>query len=241
MFNKNEIWVFILASLVIGYLFSFRQFMQATTAGLSLGEILEWLKLSGLALIALLGYTSTCKVIAWRFGCDTEFKLWSMGRYGFRKKAYFKRPFLAWLFVPIGLIFLTFGYVKWLALTVFDAVPITRIGKEYSEITEWEIGLIAFFGIFANIVLAVISKMVGWHTFASINIWFAFFNLLPFSELNGAKILHSSIMLWLFGFIFTIVILILLGITNIVTTLVAAAIAAIIAVVLFYLFFGREK
>ena len=237
MFNKNEIIIFLLAALIIGYLFSFNNIIAS---GLSQDTVLAWLKLSGLALIALLSSVVVCNIVTWHFGCDAEFRLWCIRQYGFHKTSYFKRSLPAWILFPLGFVFLTLGYVKWLALTVFDVVPTTRVGREYAEITEWELALIAFFGLFANLALAVVSKIAGWDTLASINIWFAFFNFLPISELNGAKILHGSKMLWIFGFVFTIIILILLGITHIVTTLVAAGVLALIAVVLFYCFFEKE-
>ncbi len=237
IFTAKEILIFLLASFIMGYLFSFKELM---TTSLSWNAILVWLKMSGLALITLLVCVITCNVVIWRFGCDAEFRLWCIRQYGFHKVSRFKRSFPAWILFPLGFVFLSLGYVKWLALTVFDVIPTTRIGREYAEVTEWELALIAFFGLFANLALAVISKAVGWHTLASINIWFAFFNFLPISELNGAKILHGSKMLWVFGFIFTSIILILLGITHIVTTIIAAGVVALIAVVLFFCFFERE-
>lgn len=237
IFTIREILIFLLSALIIGYLFSFKELM---TTSLSWSTLLGWLKLSGLALITILVCVITCNLLTWRFGCDAEFRLWCIRQYGFHKTSYFKKSIPAWILFPLGFVFLTLGYVKWLALTVFDVTPTTRVGREYAEITEWELGLIAFFGLFANLVLAVISKAVGWDTLASINIWFAFFNFLPISELNGAKILHGSKMLWIFGFIFTSIILILLGITHIVTTIIAAGVVALVAVVLFFCFFERK-
>jgi len=238
MFNKEEIIIFLLVALLIGYLFSFKELM---TKSLNWDAVLAWLKLSGLALIALLSCVVVCNMVTWHFGCDAEFRLWCVKQYSFHKRSYFKRSLPAWILFPLGLVFLTLGYVKWLALLVFDVVPTTKVGREYAEITEWELALIAFFGLFANLMLAVISKIAGWHTLASINMWYAFFNFLPISELNGAKILHGSKMLWIFGFVFTVIILILLGIAHIVTTLVAAGVLALIAVVLFYCFFERKE
>lgn len=236
IFTVKEVLIFLLVALIIGYLFSFKDL----TSALDWNSILGWLKLSGLALITLLAYAVTCNIVSWHFGCDAEFRLWCIRQYGFRKRAHFKRSFPAWILFPLGLVFLTLGYVKWLAITVFDVIPTTKLGREYAEVTEWELSLIAFFGLFANLALAVISKAVGWNTLASINIWFAFFNFLPVSELSGEKILEGSMMLWIFGFVFTAIILILLGIANITTTLIAAGVLALVAVVLFYCFFEKE-
>ncbi len=68
--------------------------------------------------------------------------------------------------------------------------------------------LIAASGPAVNILLAIVALFAArfatslsllWFLegFASINAWLAFFNLLPLEPLDGAKIMHDNIMLWI--------------------------------------------
>lgn len=236
MFKKQEIGTIILASLAMGFVISFKELQT-----FEVETLYSFLKSAGFALITVLLCMIASKIAAYKFGCGAEFRLWTMERYGFHKRHYVKRPIPTWLAFPLFLVFISWGTIKWLALLVFDIAHTTRaLGKtEYSEVTEWELGLIAFYGLLANIALAIISKFAGWSSLASLNIWFVFFNLLPFSELNGMKILNGSKMLWIFIVILSAMILILLGMGNFVTVLIAAVAFALLAVVAFFHFFER--
>jgi len=87
---------------------------------------------------------------------------------------------------------------------VFDVKPkVYRAAKRhglysYSEMTEAHIGLIAAAGVLTNLFLAVISYFLGFETFSRINIYFAFFNMLPISDLDGNKIFFGNLVLWSF-------------------------------------------
>jgi len=53
------------------------------------------------------------------------------------------------------------------------------------EITEFQIGLIAAAGITLNLIFGVIGYLAGWPLFTKLSIWYAFFNILPLSNLDG--------------------------------------------------------
>ncbi len=236
MLKKHEIGAICLASLVIGFVTSFRHLQTYEWQ-----TLFTFLKFAGLGLIAVIACVATSKFVANEFGCDAEFRLWTMDRYGFERKHYLRKTMPTWILVPLFLVFISWGYIKWLGLLVFDIGHSTRVakGRDYTEMTEWELALIAFYGLLTNVALAIISKFLGWDAFSSLNIWFVFFNLLPISELNGTKILHGSIMLWIFSIVLVSIMIILLGITNILTTVIAAVAFALVAVIAFFHFFER--
>ena len=249
MIRAKEIFYFLVASIVVGYLFAFKQLLT--------GNLSPWLNYSILAFIMIILNALACELAVLRFGCDAEYRLWGTRNIPWtvkklfshlREKERFKKEVPLWLIVPLVCIFATLGLVKWLAVLVFEAVPVhlsrMKKGRLYAELTEWDLALIASLGPLVSVLLAVVSKIISgglFEVFATMNIWYAFFNLLPLSDFNGAKIFYGSKILWAFLFIFTLVILILLGITNIVTTLIAAAILGIIAVVLMFLLFDRKS
>jgi len=248
MIRLKETIYFLIASAVIGYLFAFKQLM--------IGKFLPWLSYGVLAFIMIFLNAFACEIAMTRFGCDAEYRLWGTRRVSlilkgifpfWRHKEYFKREIPLWLIWPLIFIFATWGYVRWLAVLVFEAVPIhvarIKAGRIYAELTEWDLALIATIGPLVNVLLAIVSKFLTgdiFEIFATMNIWYALFNLLPLSDFNGAKIFYGSKMLWAFLFVFTVAILILLGITNVVTTLIAAGVLGLIAVVFMYLWFEKK-
>ena len=237
MFNKRELGVLLLISLIIGFLLSFRELRAY-----SVDVFNNYLKNTGFAFIAVSIGIIASKFASYRFGCNAEFRLWTIDRFGFHHAAYSRKSFPAWLLFPIGFIFLSLGYFKWLALYVFDVEHISRElkGRNYSRVSEWEIALIAFVGILANVALAIFSKFMGWNDFALLNIWIAFFSIIPYSELNGMKIFQGSAMLWIFSAVSVSTILILINILNPTTTLISALIFAIAAVIAWFNFFERK-
>ena len=89
-----------------------------------------------------------------------------------------------------------------MASLVFDIKPhVYRAAKRhglysYSEVNESHIGTIAAAGVLTNLVFAVIGYLLGFAYFSKINIYFAFFNMLPISELDGNKIFFGNLLLW---------------------------------------------
>ena len=109
---------------------------------------------------------------------------------------------------------LSVGYVKWLAALVFDVTPKPyRAAKRhglyrFSEMTESHIGLIAASGILANLFFAVVGYLIGTPepmNFVSLSVFYALFNMLPISDLDGNKIFFGSIELW--GFLASLVLI----------------------------------
>ena len=137
-----------------------------------------------------------------------------MERYGFKAHHYFKRPFPIGIFLPIIVSLVSAGRLFWMAAMTFDVKPkIYRAAKRhglysFSEMTEFHIGLIAAAGVLINLLAAVIGYFLGFSEFARLNIYFAFFNMLPISDLDGNKIFFGNIVLWSF---LAIIVLIGLG------------------------------
>ena len=148
--------------------------------------------------------TLTKKAISYYLDSKIEIRLWEIKRYGFRPDQEFKRPFPAGIFFPVILSALSFGNLVWLASLVFEIKPkVYRSAKRhglysFSEVTEFQIGLIAAAGILINLILAVIGYFVGLPMFARLSIWFAFFNMIPISNLDGNKIFFGSLVIWSF-------------------------------------------
>jgi Zn-dependent protease len=154
---------------------------------------------------------SAKKIMAFYLDSEIEIKLWEIKRYGFKANEYFKKPFPAGIFLPIITAAFSFGYLTWMASLIFDVKPkIYRAAKRhglysFSEMTEYHLGLIASAGILANLILAIIGYLINFPELAKINLFYAFFNMLPISDLDGNKIFFGSLVLW--GFLASIVLI----------------------------------
>ena len=197
MLKTKEISIIILVSVILAFALSL-------TSGLNLTVFL-YLLLS-LFLIIILN-VSAKKVAAYYLESEIDVRLWEIERYGFKPRQYFKRPIPAGVFFPLILIILSFGYVKWLACLVFEVKPkIYRAAKRhglysFTEITEYHMALIASAGIIVNLVFAIVGYLIGLPKemdFSRLSIYYAFFNMLPLSDLDGNKIFFGSLVLWSF-------------------------------------------
>ena len=148
--------------------------------------------------------TISKKVAAYYFETKIEIKLWEFKRIGFKPWQKLKRNFPAGLFFPIisKVIFVFLGSLTWMASLVFTPEAKTYKSAKrhgiysYSELSEGHIGYIAAFGIFINLVFAILAYLIGFSDFAKFSIWFAFFNLIPISNLDGNKIFFGNKVLW---------------------------------------------
>lgn len=142
------------------------------------------------------------KIASYYFEAEAEIRIWEIERYGYRLHEKFKKPVAAGIFLPIIITLLTFGHIKWMATLVFDIKGKTyRAAKRhgiynFSEMTESQIGVIAAFGIIANLIVAIIAYLIGEQEFVKYSIFYTFFNMIPISDLDGNKIFFGNIVLW---------------------------------------------
>lgn len=142
------------------------------------------------------------KIASFYLDSEIEIELWKMERFGFRPGQHLKVPFPAGIFFPLIFSILSVGKFVWMAALTFEVKPKTyRAAKRhglysYSEMTESHIGYIAAAGILANLLFAFIGYLLGYSEFSRLSIYYVFFNMLPFSDLDGNKIFFGNIVLW---------------------------------------------
>lgn len=191
MLEKKEIGTLLLVTLVLAITISFLKV-----------DILLGILLAVFLVLAL--NVAAKKVAAFYLESEIEIKPWQMERSGFKKDQYFKKPFLIGIFLPVIVSLISLGNLFWMASMVFDVKPkIYRAAKRhglysFSEMTEYHIGLIAAAGVFINLVASVIAYFLGFPTFARLSVYFAFFSMLPLSDLDGNKIFFGNMVLWSF-------------------------------------------
>jgi hypothetical protein len=216
MLSRKEIVAILTATLILGFIMSIKEiefFLPFTLA---------------VFLVIIINVTGK-KIAGFYLDSEVEIKLWEMARLGLLhffdifnivptgKKSHpsqkLKKPLLIGIFLPLILVVISFGFIKWLAVLTFNPkAKIYRAAKrfdmyKFSEMSEKHIGYIVAGGILANLIFAIIGYLTGFHNFALFNVYFMFWNLIPVSELDGNKLMFGSLVLWSFLVIITLLIL----------------------------------
>ncbi len=246
-FDKKEVGSLVGASLVLGFIFSFN---SLTSAEVSISLlIINWLRAFILSFIVYLIYLIANKNAAKLHGARINFKMWTMERYWFNKGAKFSKlkffglnpikSFKAGILVP--LIVALFSNINFAttAYTEITEVVAQRAGKKFKHLTDLEISRIHLAGPLACLLLAIILTPLGsFNTLAEIAKMVALFSFVPFSKLDGAKILFGSLPLYIFGLGFTITSLLLI---NILPTAALIFWAFLTALIVFLLYLYRTN
>ena len=154
--------------------------------------------------IIILMNVLTKKAVSSLLDCEIEIEGWEFQRYWFKKHDYFRKPVPIGLILPLVLKVVSVGFVNWMASLTYEVKgKIYRAAKRhglysFSEMSEAQIGAIAACGIGINLILAIIGYLAGFNYFATLNLTFVFFNLIPLADLDGSKIFFGSKVLWTF-------------------------------------------
>lgn len=189
MFNRKEVWSILIVGLVLGIC-------------LSVLDVGSFFLNFGLILVVIFINVFTKKIFAYYLDSKIEFNIWSLRQYGFKLHQKFRTPIYLGLLLPLVLVGFSKGLFTWMGCLVFDIEKRTsRAARRhglytFSEVTEEHSGLIAFFGILLNLIFAWIFYLIGFSNFASLNLYYAAFNLIPFSDLDGNKIFFGWYALW---------------------------------------------
>lgn len=194
MINHKEILIIISVSIILAFsitlLSNFSYFLAVLIS----------------VLIIILMNTLAKKLAGEFFELKTEIKLWEFKRWGYKPHQSFKKNIPAGVIFPIisRIIFFPLKGFVWMAPLVFDIkAKIYRAAKRhgiysFSEASEDHLAYIAGAGILINLLAAAIGYLIGFSEFAKFSIWFAFFNLIPISNLDGNKIFFGSRIFWSF-------------------------------------------
>jgi len=200
MLTKKEITAIIAVTIILGFVISLKEFS------------LNFFLYSTLFIFLIIFINLFAKKItSFYYDSEIETKLWEVKRYGYRKSYRFKNPIPAGLIFPLITTAISLGYINWFASLTFDIkTKIYKAAKrhglyKFTELTEFHLALIAASGIIANLFFGIIGYLINQPEFARLNLYYAFFNMIPFSNLDGNKIFFGSLVLW--SFLTTIVLI----------------------------------
>lgn len=213
MLNKNEILVILTTTLILGF-----------TIALTDLKNLFLISLLSIFLVIMINILFK-KVASYFWDTEIEIKHWEFSRYGVKPHQRLNKPFQIGLVLPVIIKIITWPLTKglgmlginWLAAFTFEVKGKTyRAAKRhgvysFSEVTEAQMGYIAIAGILGNLIFAVLGYLIGFEDFAALNLGFAFFNMIPLSNLDGSKIFFGNTVLWT-----VLAVIVLLGVAAVV-------------------------
>jgi hypothetical protein len=153
------------------------------------------------------------KFAAYDFELNVETKFWSIYHYGLKQGAHFVKPvYMIWL--PILLSLISRGLLFWMPILEFDITALPeRVSRRhglyrFAQATEWHIALIIMWGIISSLALAIIGYFLGFNLFSRLCVYYAIWNIIPISGLDGSKLFFGSRHLWVAVAIVVIIFLI---------------------------------
>lgn len=188
-FNKEETKHIVICSLIIGFIFSFRNF-----------SIINLIYAVILVTISIFFHVSAQKIAALRIGYNVEFKLWWYGLLSALIVTFISNGKLWWIVLPGGI--------------TFSLVAGHRLGQFRYGLNYRTMGIIGFIGPIASIVLGTFFKNIEIYILNSLapflqeffifNLVYAVCSMLPIPPLDGHYMFFASrpLFAFLFGTIF---------------------------------------
>ncbi len=241
--TKKEIKYYIITILILTFVFGFNDSALTFELDFWLRNLL--LVLIGVSISFLLKQL-VIELIADRYGFDYEYDFWRIRRYWFNPESEFKFrrkkftiPF--GIIIPLILTLISRGLFYFPVVGTSKIKPnLKRVGKQFKRGEGIEIAKIYLTGpltyLFLTLFFFNIQNYIGINldVIVLINLYLAFYGLLPLPNLEGAKIMFNSLPLYIFALAFFIAAYILLKSSLIITLIFSVLIAFLILIIYFY-------
>jgi len=142
------------------------------------------------------------KGFAYLLDSSVEHEIWEFYRFGWRPHWHFKKPVPFGLIVPLFFTLFTLGFAKVLTFLTYETKALKRRAARrfgaysYTSMTDWHHGLIGAAGVVALLIIAIIGYFADLGLMSKMASYYAFWNIFPFSKLDGAQIFFGSRVLW---------------------------------------------
>ncbi|HLC53208.1 MAG TPA: hypothetical protein VJK03_01575 [Candidatus Nanoarchaeia archaeon] len=191
MFTPRELTHALIAILVLAIVISFQSLIRGSVATLVLS-------LAFAALIIIVNIGSK-KIAAHILDADVEHELWFWSRYGFKPGWYIKPQIPLGVIIPLFFTAFSIGIIKCMTLLTYETAALKRRAARrfgfysFTEMTDWHNSLIGAAGIIGVLLLAIAGYGIpGLEGLPTLAVYYAFWNLIPFSKLDGTHILFGS-------------------------------------------------
>ncbi len=240
MFTKEETTNLVISILILGFIFGFDDGNPTFIFG---NWLANFFKVVFLVAIALLFRELVLKWVAKGHDALSYYDLWSVKQTWIGEKLSRGYP----LGAIIGILISIFSKGKFFFTAVgkhtFIENRLARVGRKYANLQFKEEARIAASGILASLFISILALLLGnifninVNAFITINFYLALFNLIPVSELDGAKIFFGSLLTYIFLLVFVVAAFLIIK-TSIIFGVLAAFLIASLATLIYYYKWG---
>jgi len=193
--KQSEILHIILAIFTLAIVISFESLIKANFNFLGKAFLF--------AFILIVVSVSAKKWAARSLDADVEHKTWMWQRWGFMPWAYIRPAVPAGVILPLFLTAFSLGFVKFMGILSYETTALKRRAAKrfgymsFTEMTDMHNALIGAAGIVAILLVSLITYFIpGMEGLPRMAAYFAFWNLIPFSKLDGLQIFVGSKTIW---------------------------------------------
>ncbi|MFH1803219.1 MAG: hypothetical protein ABH864_07290 [archaeon] len=154
------------------------------------------------------------KAFAHSLDIGVEHRIWSFYRFGVKPGWHFPKALPFGVIVPLFFAFL--GLLARLPIMIFTFLTYEtkalkhRAAKRfgfysYTEITDWHNALVGASAIVFALIISLIGYFLNFEVLAKMAAYYAVWNMVPFSDLDGTQIFFGNKVLWIVLAITTVI------------------------------------
>ncbi len=191
--------------------------------------------------LIVLVYVYGLKLAARHYGTELTIKIWNSHK--FKGPRSLSRKISLIYTTPILNLLITLfsnGKFYFASLLTFN-VKKEVIGRKYPYLSYFDISNIVFIGLLFCLGLMWIFKTADIFLGLKISFWFILFNLIPISELPGAKIFAGSMTFYIFCLVFFLVNILMLFLMNSILAVIISVVFSTLVATIYYYFYQYSK
>jgi hypothetical protein len=145
------------------------------------------------------------KAFAYSLDANVKHRIWHFYRYGYRPGWTLKKEYPFGVIIPLFFAFLgllaNFSMMVFTFLTYETRALKHRAAKRfgyysYTEMTDWHNALIGASAIVVLLVISLVGYLGDFEVMAKLAAYYAFWNMIPFSDLDGTQIYFGNKVLY---------------------------------------------
>ncbi|MEK6793006.1 MAG: hypothetical protein AABX96_00725 [Nanoarchaeota archaeon] len=145
------------------------------------------------------------KIVASRLDADVEHEIWQIKRFGFHPGDVFRKSISAGILIPLFVTLVTLGSINPMTLMTYETRALKRRAAKrfgpysFTEMTDYHNALVGGAGIISCLLITFITYWIPgdlWSTMGKMATFYAFYNMIPISKLDGSQIYFGSRVLW---------------------------------------------
>lgn len=143
------------------------------------------------------------EIMANKLDAGVEHSIWQWKRYGIHPISHLKKSISAGVIFPIFISVISLGSVKLMTILSYETRALKRRASRrfgpfsFTEMTDSHTALIGASGIVAVLLVSFLGYWIeGFENLSRLAAFYAFYNLIPFSKLDGTQIYFGSRVLW---------------------------------------------